>query len=526
MIGTIVGRRAQPGHGDQLADHLLGGDLVLDDVARRDRRRCRPRVGQPLRPRAETLRFALDDHDDEVLGTVQGDGLKDDRRAHRAHVGELAVQAEDTELGEVDADRAGRHPVETGDGHRRGFPEVVLPTALGFHRDLRRHGADAQSSPEELVVAALPRPQVEGPQRRPASKVGEVRRLMDPLGAFVEQRLLDVTLALLQPLAEPLDRVGELLRPGLAAVKPLPGHRQRRQQRHDQEHRRTEEGEHRQPADQRQGRRDHRESTRLRLGRDVAEWFEGPRLDDDRLVRGAPERDLAELVAFAVGAPAEDTESDRSRPELDDVVGTDDRGFHDRVAVDDDWIRRLGVGHGPGDEIVVDDDRQLVVGDGDVIEVHRRARRPTDVVAPRQEHERAAGLRSCRHVTAHRFGQRLTVERVDAVQLEAKRVAGDDATLDDRQLEGDAVTGPLEVYRLTGVPVAVTELTRCAEKVADRVIRLDFEAQVGGRHVAPTHPDQQLHLPIPTASSGANGCAAAPGNLRLGRHVPSRCRPQ
>ena len=519
MVGAVVAARPQPGHRDQLADHLGGGRFVLDDVTRRDRRRRRASVGKPLGPRPESLRHALDDDEDEILRAVQGDRLEDDRRAHRPHIGELAVQTEDAELGEIDTDRTGGDPVAPGHRDRRRLPQVFLAAGLGFHRDLRRHRADAQAGAQELVVASLPSPQIEGAQRRPAGEVGEVGRLMDPFGALVEQCLLDLGLALLQPATELVDRVGELPRTALAAVPPLTGHRQRRQQRHDEEHRRTEQGEHRQPGDQREDRRDHREAPRLRLGGDVAERLEGPLLNDDRLVRRAPERNLTELIPLAVGAAAEDAQRYGSRPELDDVVGPHDGRLGDWVAVDDDRIRRRRVRDDACDQVVVDDDRQLVIRDGHVVEAHAEAAPPADLVAPRQEHERPPRLRSGRHVATHRFRQRLAIERVDAVQLEPERVTRDDAALDDRQVEGDLLARPLEKHRLTGIPVAVTEFAGGAEEVADAVVGLDLEAQIRSRNVAPAHPDQQLHPPIPTASAAGNDCAGGSGNRRKCGHV-------
>ena len=239
MIDPVVGARAQPGDGDQLADHVGGGVFVLDDVTRRDRRRRRAGVRQPLGPRPEALGLPFDDDEDEVLGTVQRDRLEDDRRAHRPHVGERAVQPEHAELGEVDADRAGRHVVVAGDHRRRGLAQVLLTVRLRIDGDLRSDRADPQPGPQELVVAPLPGPQVEGAQRRPAGEIGEVGRLVDPLGPLVEQRLLDLGLALVQPHAELLDRLGELARSALLAVQQLAGHRQRRQQAHHQEHRRA-----------------------------------------------------------------------------------------------------------------------------------------------------------------------------------------------------------------------------------------------------------------------------------------------
>ena len=80
---------------------------------------------------------------------------------------------------------------------------------------------------------------------------------------------------------------------------------------------------------------------------------------------------------------------------------------------------------------------QLVIGDGDVVEVYVGGERPADLVTTGQQHERAARLGSGGDVAAHRFRERLAVERVDPVELEAQRVARDDAALDDRHVEVD-----------------------------------------------------------------------------------------
>ena len=72
----------------------------------------------------------------------------------------------------------------------------------------------------------------------------------------------------------------------------------------------------------------------------IADRFELALLHDDRLVRRAPERHLAELVAFAVGGAAEHAQGDGGGAELDDVVGADDGRLGDRPAVDDDRVGR------------------------------------------------------------------------------------------------------------------------------------------------------------------------------------------
>ena len=63
------------------------------------------------------------------------------------------------------------------------------------------------------------------------------------------------------------------------------------------------------------------------------------------------------------------------------------------------------------------------------------------------------------------------------------------------------------------------------EQVADRVVRLDLDPQVGGGHVAPAHPDQQLHPSIPTASRTVDRLAVGTANQTGRRPRHSRCRP-
>ena len=116
--------------------------------------------------------FEHDDH--EVLGAVQRRRLEDHRGAHRLHLRERAVQAEDAELGEIDADRTGGQPIVAGERDGDRLAEVVLAACIGIDLDLGAHRADAEAGAQELGVAALAGPQVERAQRGTAGEIGEV----------------------------------------------------------------------------------------------------------------------------------------------------------------------------------------------------------------------------------------------------------------------------------------------------------------------------------------------------------------
>ena len=302
LIGPVVfvgGSRA--GHRQQLAHHVGGGRLALDDVPTGQRRRRRPRVRQPLRPRTEALRSALDDDEHEVLRAVQRDRLQHDRRAHRPHVAFGPVEAEDPELLQVHRDRTCHQAVVPGERHRRRLTDVVLTAVLRIDRDLRCNRADTETCSEERLVRTLPRPQVERPERRPPRQVGEVWRLVDPLGPLVEERLLDLGLSLVELLGEPVDRGRVLLDAALAPLDIVRRRHERRHRHHHQHRRLIHEQEHAE-THRRRGHHHHQwEPALVRFRRGAADRLELTLRHDDGFRGRATERHLTELVALAVG---------------------------------------------------------------------------------------------------------------------------------------------------------------------------------------------------------------------------------
>ena len=344
VVGAVVGARAHPGDRHQLADHVGGGDLVLDDVAGRDRRRRRAGVRQPLRPRAEALRLALDDDDHEVLGAVQRGRLEDHRRAHRPHVAERAVEAEHAELGEVDADRARRQAVVAGDvggvhASRRYSSPAVSGSTVTWERTVpipsrvRRNSSSPRWRDHRSSVRSVAR-------RARSARSGD----WSMRSARSSSSACSTSAWRFSSGRGTSRRLGELALAGLAAVPDCRRHRQRRQHGHHHEHRRAGQGEHASPATIGSiGVIIEKRRFSGRVGTSPS-GLNSRSLDDDRLVRRAAERDLAELVALGVGRPTEDAQGDGGGAELDDVVGADDGGVGDRAAVDGERVGRRRIG--------------------------------------------------------------------------------------------------------------------------------------------------------------------------------------
>ena len=92
-------------------------------------------------------------------------------------------------------------------------------------------------------------------------------------------------------------------------------------------------------------------------------------VDLHRLVRRAPERDLAELVALGVGRAAEDPQRDGGGAELDDVVAGHERGLVDRAAVHRQRVGGVRVRDHLHGEVGGTGDREVVGRHGRVVEV-------------------------------------------------------------------------------------------------------------------------------------------------------------
>ena len=99
-------------------------------------------------------------------------------------------------------------------------------------------------------------------------------------------------------------------------------------------------------------------------------------------------------------------------------------------------------------------DRELVARHGGIVEVDRALRSPTHLVRARLEHERAPGLGAGGHVTADRLGAPRRVAELGAVDLEAQRVARDDAALEDRRIEREPVARALRRTPAGSAPTA------------------------------------------------------------------------
>ena len=104
-----------------------------------------------------------------------------------ADVGWCAVEAEHAELARLTQIGTAGSWSDPASGGVHVVAQLVVAGRLPLDLDPRAHRPEAEPDPQELVVAALARPQVEGAQRRPAGEVGEVGRLVDALGALVDQ---------------------------------------------------------------------------------------------------------------------------------------------------------------------------------------------------------------------------------------------------------------------------------------------------------------------------------------------------
>ena len=206
-------------------------------------------------------------------------------------------------------------------------------------------------------------------------------------------------------------------------------------------------------------------------------------------------------------------------------------GPDDRAAVDGQRVGGARVGDELHREIGEHGDRELVARDGDVVEVDGALGPPAHLVRARLEHERTPGLGAGGHVAADRLGTPRGVAELGAVDLEAQRVARDDAALEDRGVEWELLARALDVHRLARLPGRGAERAGGGEEVGDGVVRLHVAPQVGRGRVSPPDPDQELHLDIVIPGPGPPpGCGGDWSPSTLGtlapypRHVGSRRR--
>ncbi len=129
-----------------------------------------------------------------------------------------------------------------------------------------------------------------------------------------------------------------------------------------------------------------------------------------------------------------------------------------------------------------------------------------DLVATRKQDERATGLGTGSHIAADRLGQRLTIDLVDPVQLEAQRVARHHAAVEDRRIQRQLGHRAFEIHRLAGIPRRVTEISSRDEKIVNRMVRLDVKQKVGRSDMSPPDANHQFHtyifLPDPRSRQG------------------------
>jgi hypothetical protein len=384
--------------------------------------------------------------------------------------------------------------------------QVVVAGRLLLDLDTRAHGPQPEPGPEELVVAALAGPQVERAQRGPAGQVGEVGGLVDAFGALRDQRRLDLASTLGDAPVELFHLALVLLPTRLPAPQLVEDHHRRREGDRHQHVRAPGEREQGQPHDDRGDDGRGRHPRLLRTGREAAEGGERAVVDHHRLVRRAPERDLAQLVALGVGRAAEDPQRDRGGAELDDVVAADERRSVDRPAVHGERVGRARVGDELHREIREHGDRELVARHRGVVEVDGAVGPPTHVVGAGFEHERAPGFGAGGHVAADRLSAPRGVAELGAVDLEAQRVTRDDTALEDRRIEREPVAGALDVDRLARFPRGGAERAGGGEEIGDAVVRLHVAPEVGRGRVSPPDPDQELHRDILIRGPGGLTC--------------------